>query len=99
MPLYLVIHTPRAAPDEMVHAPTRLRDLASASKDDDVTPRWLRTWSPDLSDERIFSLWEAHGENEIADALERFGFLNDMEAELLRVSEWGPEDVFAAQGE
>jgi hypothetical protein len=54
MPLYLVIHTPRAAPDEMVHAPTRLRELASASKDDDVTPRWLRTWSPDLNESAFF---------------------------------------------
>ena len=97
MALYLVVHTPQAQVDEAVREPSRLADLARASSAEGVSPRWLRAWSPDLHDDRIFSLWDAQSGAEIKDALERFGFLDDMVAEPLRVREWGPAKVLAAE--
>ncbi len=98
MALYLVVHTPKETEDETVRAPSRLVDLARASTAEGASPRWLKTWSPDLHDDRIFSLWEARNAAEITAALARYGFLDDMAAQPLRVKEWGPADVLAAEG-
>ena len=76
MALYLVVHTPRAETEEAVRPPTRLRELALASDDPTRSPRWLRAWSPDLHDDRIFSLWEAKSAAEVRAALQEFGFLS-----------------------
>jgi hypothetical protein len=95
--LYLVIHEPRADDDETVRAPTRLLDLARASQRENASPRWLRAWSPDLHDDRIFSLWEADNAAEIQAMLEQYGFLDHLAARPLRVREWGPVDVIAAE--
>lgn len=92
---YLVVHTPRELGVESVRPPTRLRELAEASTSDGRSPRWLKTWSPDLHDDRIFTLWEAENADEVRSALEEFGFLDDMDAAPLRVREWGPEEVLA----
>ena len=97
MALYLVVHTPQAEVDEAVREPSRLADLARASSADGESPRWLRAWSPDLHDDRIFSLWEAENAAEIGKVLDRYGFLNHMSAQPLRVREWGPDDVLAAE--
>jgi hypothetical protein len=95
--LYLVVHTPRDSDDEAVRPPTRLRELAETSQQTGRTPRWLKTWSPDLHDDRLFSLWEAASAEEVRAALEEFGFLDNMEASPLRVREWGPGDVLASE--
>jgi hypothetical protein len=93
---YLVVHTPSEREVELVRPPTRLRELAEASTTTGRSPRWLRAWSPDLHDDRIFSLWDAENADEVLSALAEFGFLDDMDAIPLRVREWGPEDVLAA---
>ena len=93
---YLVVHTPSEREVEPVRPPTRLRELAEASTTTGRSPRWLRAWSPDLHDDRIFSLWDAENAEEVLSALAEFGFLDDMDATPLRVREWGPEDVLAA---
>jgi hypothetical protein len=98
MALYLVVHSPRADASERVRPPTRLRALAEAAAGENRSPRWLRAWSPDLHDDRIFTLWDAASADEVRSALDEFGFLDDMEATPLRVREWGPEDVIAAPG-
>src|SRR4051794_4598796 len=56
---YLVVHTPSEREVETVRPPTRLRELAEASRSNSGSPRWLKTWSPDLHDDRIFTLWDA----------------------------------------
>ena len=94
--LYLVVHSPRADTGATVRPPTRLKALAEAAKSEELSPRWLRTWSPDLHDDRIFTLWEARNAEEVRATLEEFGFLDDMDAAPLRVREWGPDDVLAA---
>ena len=96
MALYLVIHSPTDGPGDTVRPPTRLRDLAEISAVEGATPRWLKTWSPDLHDDRIFTLWEARDAAEVQTALTEFGFLDDMDATPLRVREWGPADVLSA---
>lgn len=96
MALYLVVHTPQEEDDDRVQAPSRLKELAQESADHSPI-RWIKTWSPDLHDERIFSLWEAPDAAEIESALDRYGFLNERTARALRVREWGPEDVLAAE--
>jgi hypothetical protein len=93
---YLVVHTPSEHEVEPVRPPTRLRELAKASTTTGGSPRWLRAWSPDLHDDRIFTLWDAENADEVRSALAEFGFLDDMDATPLRVREWGPEDVLAA---
>jgi hypothetical protein len=93
---YLVVHTPSEREVEPVRPPTRLRELAEASTTTGRSPRWLRAWSPDLHDDRIFSLWDAENADEVLSALAEFGFLDDMDAIPLRVREWGPEDVLDA---
>ena len=96
MPLYLVVHDPIDSAGESVRPPTRLNDLAEASAAGAKSPRWLKTWSPDLHDDRIFTLWEARDADEVRAVLTEFGFLDDMKATPLRVREWGPDDVLAA---
>jgi len=96
MALYLVVHTPRPEQEEANHPPTRLEDLARDHGSTDADPRWIRTWSPDLHDGRIFSTWEAANAEEIMKVVEAYGFLNHMDAKPLRVQEWGPEDVLSA---
>jgi hypothetical protein len=93
---YLVVHSPSEREVDSVRPPTRLRELAEASTNIDQSPRWLKAWSPDLHDDRIFTLWDAENADEVRSALAEFGFLDDMDPEPLRVREWGPEDVLAA---
>ncbi len=95
MALYLVIHTPNETADETVNAPSRMLDLARASAEG-ASSRWIKTWSPDLHDDRIFSLWEAENAADITTAMTKYGFLDHMAAQPLRVQEWGPEDVLKA---
>jgi len=99
MARFLVIHTPREDDDgQGIRAPSRLADLARASTAGGRGARWITTWSPDLGDDRIFSLWEAESPRQIEAALERYGFLDDLDALPIRVREWGPDDVLAADG-
>lgn len=95
MALYLVIHTPKPETEEVVRPPTRLRELAQASTSTADGARWIRAWSPDLHDDRIFTLWEADSAEVVHAALSEFGFLDDFDANPLRVREWGPTDVLA----
>ena len=96
MALYLVVHAPHESDDETVRAPSRLVELARASLAEGASPRWLKAWSPDLHDDRLFSLWDARNGAEIEAVLQRYGFLDHMKAQPLRVREWGPTDVLAA---
>lgn len=95
MALYLVVHDPSPDEAERVRPPTRLRDLAEATSGVNASPRWLKAWSPDLHDDRIFTMWEARSAEEITAALEEFGFLDDYKAKPFQIREWGPEDVLA----
>ena len=69
MALYLVVHTPNERGIEPVRPPTRLRALAEASVSNGRSPRWLKTWSPDLHDDRIFTLWDAENADESLDII------------------------------
>jgi hypothetical protein len=75
-----------------------LRELAETSTGEGRTPRWIKSWSPDLHDDRIFTLWEAQSADAVRSTLKEFGFLDDMDSLPLRVKEWGPEDVLAEEG-
>jgi hypothetical protein len=93
---YLVVHTPTATDDPVIRSPSDMLGLARQAGAEDASPRWLKTWSPDLHDDRIFTLWEAVDAAEIQAALRKFGFLDHMEVQALRVQEWGPAEVLAA---
>lgn len=99
MARYLVIHTPVEDPNQPVRRPTDLVGLAKVAGQEGASPRWLRAWSPDLHDDRIFTLWDAKNAAEIKATLQRFGFLDDMEILALRVQEWGPAEVLAAESD
>lgn len=97
MALYLVIHTPSEQAEEAIQPPTRMLDMARDLGGEDASPRWITTYSPDLHDDRLFSMWDAPNADAIVRALDDYGFLNHMTAQALRVEQWGPEDVIAAQ--
>jgi hypothetical protein len=97
MARYLVIHTTNDPDDETVRQPTDMVELAKLHGSELSSPRWLKTWSPDLHDDRIFTLWEARSAEEIAKVLSRFGFLDHMSVQALHVLEWGPDEVLEAQ--
>lgn len=95
MALYFVVHTPRHNTGETVLPPTRLIELAKASLGEESGARWLKTWSPDLHDERIFTLWDAASADQVRQALASYNFLTEMDAAPFSVREWGPADVMA----
>jgi len=96
---YLVIHTPKADEADSTLPPTKLADLAQNLGHESSQPRWITTWSPDLHDERVFSYWEARNADEILKAIEKYGFLDDMDAEAVNVRQWGPGEVLAVDPE
>jgi hypothetical protein len=95
MALYMVEHLPRETEDDSVSSPTDLVGLARHSVETSHGARWLSTFSPDLHDDRYFSIWEAASAAEIEAVMERFGFLNDSEIKAFVVRQWGPDDVIA----
>ncbi|HKG25085.1 MAG TPA: hypothetical protein VKB09_05510 [Thermomicrobiales bacterium] len=96
MARYLVLHTPTSPDDAGIRKASDMLGLAKEAGAEDASPRWLKTWSPDLHDDRIFTLWEAEDAAQIQSALTKFGFLDHMDVQALRVQEWGPADVLAA---
>jgi hypothetical protein len=98
MPRYLVIHTPTSEL-ESAGKPTDLAGLAARTLNGAPGARWLRTWSPDLHDDRQFTLWDADNAAEIRAMLDAYAFFPESETEMFRVSDWGPEDVLAHDAE
>jgi hypothetical protein len=94
MSLYLVEHIPHGN-DETVSRPTDLIGLARHAGDTRHGARWLSTFTPDLHDDRHFSLWEASTAAEIEAVMTAFGFLDDWDIKAFVVRQWGPEDVIA----
>ncbi len=97
MAQYLVVHTPKPDDPDGTAPPTKLTELARKHGQAGARPRWIRAWSPDLHDDRIFSMWEATNADEILQAIQAFGFLDTMDAHPVNVREWGPDDVLAAE--
>jgi hypothetical protein len=99
MARYLVIHNPPESDPTGIAPPTRMGDLAREAGAADASPRWLMAWTPDLHDDRVFTLWDADQADDILHVLQSYGFLSHMIAHPLRVEEWGPEAVLAAHQE
>lgn len=93
---YLVIHTPVDDDTGRAQLPSRLVDLARIHGPNGAKPRWLKSWSPDLHDNRLFTYWESDNAADILATIEAFGFLSDMETVAINVREWGPQDVLDA---
>jgi hypothetical protein len=102
MATYLVVHTPKTQEERdsetEVRPPTRLEDMAKELGPEGSNPQWVKTWSPDLHDERLFSLWIAEDAQSILAAIETYGFMDDLTAQPLRVQEWGPSEVLDSHG-
>jgi hypothetical protein len=100
MALYLVETIP-AVHDEIedvpLQAPTDLAGLADHSVNAAHGARWVMTLSPDLHDDRQFSLWEAPDADEIRQVMERFGFLHEGTVNIVAVRQWGPDDVLETE--
>ena len=96
MTLYLVEHIPETFEDlELVpvRKPTDLAALARHAVETRHGARWITTFTPDLHDDRHFSLWESQDADDIRGVMERFGFLDDGTIKVFAVRQWGPEDV------
>lgn len=96
MALYLVIHTPHMEEPDATRPPSRMIDLARDHGDIGSEPRWLKSWTPDLHDDRLFTMWESATADAIIKAIHDYGFLDNMDAKPLQVEEWGPADVIAS---
>lgn len=98
MPLYLVVHTPKENVDEdAVYPPTRLNELARDHASADARTRWIKTLSPDLHDERHFTMWEAKTAEDIIEVMERYHFMSEMDSHPIAVQEWDPQLVLAVE--
>lgn len=95
MALYLVEHIPHEGADDAIGRPTDLIGLARHAAAAQYGARWLSTFTPDLHDDRHFSLWEASSAAEIEAVMTRFGFLDDTDIKAFVVRQWGPDDVIA----
>lgn len=96
MPLYLVVHTPRKDVEDKAFPPTRMMEMARDHGEEDARTRWLKTWSPDLHDERHFTLWSARSAEDINEVMSRYHFLDESDSEPICVQEWSPSDVLAS---
>lgn len=98
MPMYLVMHTPKSTDDdETVYPPTRLAELARDHAGEDAKTRWIKTLSPDLHDERHFSLWIARSAQDVLEVMERYHFMSEMDHHAIAVQEWDPQTVLDAE--
>lgn len=98
MPLYLVVHTPKEDVDEeAVFPPSNLKDLARDHAGEDARTRWIKTLSPDLHDERHFTMWQARSAEDILEVMERYHFMSEMENHPIAVQEWDPQSVLEAE--
>lgn len=95
MPLYLVVHTPRKEEEDRVHPATRMLEMARDHGAADARTRWLTSWSPDIHDERHFTLWRANSAEDIREVMSRYHFLVEMDSEPVCVQEWTPADVLS----
>ena len=94
MPLYLVVHTPKTdVDDDTVFPPTKLEELARDHAGEDARTRWIKTFSPDLHDERHFTLWSARNADDILEVMERYAFMSEMDNHAIAVQEWNPQTV------
>lgn len=97
MPLYLVVHTPKTdVDDETVFPPTKLDELANDHASVDARTRWIKSFSPDLHDERHFSLWNAKSADDILEVMERYHFMSEMDHHPVAVQEWDSQSVLDA---
>ena len=101
MALYLVEHIPYAdeVDQDIAAQPTNLAGLAEHALATTRGARWLTTFSPDLHDDRQFSLWESPDVDSIRVVMARFGFLSDGIVKAFAVRQWGPEDVISSRSE
>lgn len=96
MTRYMVVHTPNDDSEEHTNPPTRLHELAEACGKEDSVPRWVSTITPDLNDDRMFSMWEAPNADSVRDVIEEYGFLNHLDSKVFAIREWGTQDVLEA---
>ena len=97
MPLYLVVHTPKSdVAEDAVFPPTNLEALARDHAGTDARTRWVKTLSPDIHDERHFSIWDAKNAEDILEVMERYHFMSEMDHHPIAVQEWDPHTVLTA---
>ncbi len=97
MTRYMVIHEMNENSEEHTNPPTRLSELARELGKEGAQPRWVTTFSPDLNDDRIVSLWEAANAEQVRKAIAEYGFLDHLTPKVFAVREWGPSDVLAEE--
>jgi hypothetical protein len=99
MTRYMVIHEMNEGSEEHSRPPTRLKELARDLGKAGAQPRWLTTYSPDLNDDRMVSMWEAVNAEQVRKAIADYGFLDHLTPKVFAVREWGPDDVLNADDE
>jgi hypothetical protein len=93
----MVIHEMNDSSEEHTKPPTRLQELARELGKEGAKPQWLTTFSPDLNEERMVSMWEAANAEQVRQAIAEYGFLDHLTPKVFAVREWGPKDVLEAK--
>jgi hypothetical protein len=93
----MVIHEMNDSSEEHTKPPTRLQELARELGKEGAKPQWLTTFSPDLNEERMVSMWEAANAEQVRQAISEYGFLDHLTPKVFAVREWGPKDVLEAK--
>lgn len=96
MTRYMVVHSPNDRSEDHSSPPTRLEAMARELGPDGSVPQWISTLATDLTDDRIFSFWEAPNADSIREAIEKFRFLDHLDPKVFAIREWGPADVLDA---
>ena len=96
MTRYMVIHEMNEGSEEHTNAPTKLLEVARDLGKEGAQPQWLTTFSPDLNEDRMVSLWEAANAEQVRQAITKYGFLDHLTPTVFAVREWGPNDVLEA---
>lgn len=99
MTRYMVIHEPNENSEIHTKPPTRLHELARDLGKEGADPQWLTTFTPDLNDERMISMWEASNREQVRQAIFDYGFLDHLTPTIFAVREWGPSEVLDADDE
>ncbi|MBA2290786.1 MAG: hypothetical protein H0V98_10440 [Chloroflexia bacterium] len=99
MTQYMVVHSPTDDSEVHTDPPTRLKEMAKELGKEDSVPRWINAYATDLTDDRIFSMWEAPNAASVREAMERYGFLNHLDPKIFAIREWGPSDVLVTSDE
>jgi len=102
MNMYIVLHTFKKTPQEFAEAFTdeRMTEFARAMAAGQAPAKCTKTWDPTSHgrEDYMFCLWESENPKNVEAALDGFGLLEYLTADIMQVDETDWEQVARAAG-